>query len=103
MIPQSLGFVTVPTPGTPVKLSATSLQVATARIQPRSAPGVVNVGNVYIGTPAMNKTSGAGVYAVLSPEQVDGFRIPYWTDLLQVAVDADNAGDGVCVGYLAGP
>lgn len=93
----------MPTPGTPVKLSASSLQVATARIQPRSAPGVVNVGNVYIGTPAMNKATGAGVYSVLSPEQIDGFQLPYWTDLSQVAVDADNAGDGVCLGYFAGP
>lgn len=103
MIPSSLGFITVPSPGTPVKLSAASLQVATARIQPRSAPGVVNVGNVYIGTPTMNKTTGAGVYAVLSPEQVEGFQLPYWTDLSQVAVDADNANDGVLVGYTAGP
>lgn len=97
MIPQSLGFVVVSSAGTKVPLSSSPLQVRAARIQPRSAAGVVNVGNVYL------KTGTGTVYAVLSPEQVEGIPVPFWTDLSQWFVDADNSGDGVCVGYWAGP
>jgi hypothetical protein len=99
VIPQSLGFVTVPTPGTPVPLSASPL-LSSGRVQPRSAPGVVNVGNVYLGTKGMNKSTGAGVYAVLSPEQVEGFPLTPAVDLAQLYLDADNAGDGVLASYL---
>lgn len=99
-IPRSLGFITVPTPGTPVPLASSGLLVASARLQPRSAPTVVNVGNVYIGTQGMNKTTGSGVYAVLSPEQVEGFQLGPYVDVAQIFLDADNAGDGVLAAYL---
>jgi hypothetical protein len=104
MIPQSLGFVIVPTPGTPVPLSVSPL-LAAIRIQARSAPASQNVGNVYIGTKGMNKSTGAGVYAVLGPEAVEPFP-PHggpWFDVGQLYLDADNANDGVVIGYSAGP
>lgn len=104
MIPQSLGFVTVPTPGTPVPLSATALNAA-IRVQARSAPGSQNVGNVYLGSKGMNKSTGAGVYAVLGPEDTGHFP-PHggpWFDLGQLYLDADNAGDGVLVAFSTGP
>jgi hypothetical protein len=102
MIPQSLGFITVRTPGTPVPLSATPLQLSSVRVQPRSAPGILNIGNVYLGARGMNRSTGAGVYAVLSPEQVEGFPLSPAVDLAQVYVDADNAGDGILGAYVSG-
>lgn len=92
MIPQSLGFVTVASAGTPQKLSATPLQASGVRIQPRSAQGVINVGNIIL------KNSSGRIFAVLSPEQVQPFPLGD-TDLAQVYVDADNSGDGVLVSY----
>lgn len=101
----SLGFVTVPTPGTPVALSATRLLVRHLRMQPRSAATVVNVGNTYIIIPGgAGKGTAASIHAILSPEQVEGkdFLSNNDTgliDLSQVLIDADNAGDGFLVGY----
>lgn len=80
-------------------MSASPL-LSSGRVQPRSAPGTPNVGNVYIGNKGMNKSTGAGVYAVLSPEQVEGFPLRPAVDLAQTYLDADNSGDGVLIGYL---
>lgn len=98
-LPASLGFKVVASAGTPVRLSSAPLTVASVRLQPLSAPGVENVGNVYIGTQNMNKTTGAGVYAILSPEQVEGFQFLGYVDLGQLWIDADNNGDGCLAGY----
>ena len=92
MIPQSLGFIVVASAGTPQKLSATPLQATGVRIHPRSAEGVVNVGNIVL------KNAAGKIFAVLSPEQVQPFFLQD-TDLAQVYVDADNSGDGVLVGF----
>jgi hypothetical protein len=101
----SLGFVTVPTPGTPVPLSATKLLVRHLRLQPRAAATTVNVGNTYVIIPGGGgKGTATSIHAVLTPEQVEGkdFLSSNDTsliDLSQVLIDADNASDGFLVGY----
>ena len=97
-VPKSLGFLTVPAPGTPVVFSSLPLLVGKARVHARSAPGVQNVGNVYIGSAGMNKTTGAGVYRVLGPEDSEVLEN---TDLGQWWVDADTVGDGIVIGFIA--
>jgi hypothetical protein len=99
MLVGSLGFIIVAVPGTKVQFSANNITVRSMRIQPRSAALVPNVGNVYL------KNASGQIYAVLSPEQVDGrLFIPMGDsellDLSQWWVDADSAGDGILCGYV---
>jgi len=95
----SLGRITVPTPGTPVVLS-TNVRTQAARLVFQTAP--LNAGKTYFGQTGMNKTTLAGVSRILAPTDVyevtteDGMDgIP----LAQVAIDADNAGEGLLVSY----
>lgn len=102
--PASLGFILNAVPGTPVPLSATRLLVRHLRLQPRTSATGVNVGNVYIGGPTLTKNTATTIFAVLSPEQTEGRNFDAadagLIDLSQWYMDADNAGDGVLVGYL---
>lgn len=103
----SLGLIAVPTPGTPVQVTADqTLEVALMVV--RTVPGFS--GRTYLGLAGMNKSSAvmAGVIRVLSEPPAagpqDGEVIPpsvsgegniiraadYW-------VDADVAGEGVIV------
>lgn len=102
---KSLGFVTVPTPGTAVALAGLLTGAVILRLEPRRNQTTVNVGNVYIGGSNLSKNTPTTIYAVLSPEQVEGTEISAagakdFLDISQYFVDADNAGDGVLVGYL---
>lgn len=102
--PASGGFVLSGTPGTPVPLSAVKLLVRRLRLQPRTSATGINVGNVYIGGATLTKNTGTTIFAVLSPEQTESREITALDngliDLSQWYMDADNAGDGVLVGYL---
>lgn len=95
--PTGIGFVNVPNPGTPVALSAASLFCPGFRVQPRRNATTVNVGNVYL------KDANGNTWAILSPEQVDGKDFALIIDAYDLSkwfVDADNAGDGMLVGYI---
>jgi len=100
-------FVTVTNSGTPVQFTSSSYQCSVLRIQPRKNSTTVNVGNVYIGSSTLNKSTGAGVYAILSPEQVEGlqFDIPWTAGVWPLNpsnwyVDADNSADAVLFGCV---
>jgi len=102
----SLGFVAVSSAGTPVPLSGSSLVVRAFRVQPRKNSTTENTGIVYLGNSALVKSTGVGVYAILTQEQTEGELISAASlgsadiDLSQVYLDADNSGDAVLVGYL---
>lgn len=108
--PGGLGFVTVTSAGTPVQFTSSPLACVSLRIQPRKNSTTVNVGNIYIGNQNMVKSTGAGVYAILSPEQVQGFSItaPVVSGVYPLSaynaqgfwIDADNSGDAALVGCL---
>lgn len=75
------------------------------RLEPRRSQSVVNLGNVYVGGSNLNKNKPATIYAVLSPEQVDGLPImspgsSFDIDVSNWWIDADNAGDAVLVGIM---
>ena len=102
--PNSLGFVTVASAGTPVQLVSSAMRVRCFRVQPRKNATTVNVGNVYIGGSNLNVSTKTGIYAILSPEQTEGIEIRYpqdLTDISQWYVDADNSNDSVLVGVTA--
>jgi hypothetical protein len=67
-------------------------------------PGLV--GKTYLGTPVMNKATLAGVARVLSPNSAGGFSETFEIEsqdgensirLMDYAVDADTAGEGLLV------
>lgn len=117
--PQPFGQVLSVTPGTPVQLAknlpgftpvvalANGSGVVTDSIpsnklsviaSPLTHSGAGNTGNVYIGMSNLNRTTLAGVVAVLTP----GSSIPVTNNVsLNIYqfekwyMDADNAGDGV--------
>ena len=106
--PESLGLQVVTTPGTPQPISsvATNGTCKQWTITPTKAlPGTANVGNIYIGTSTMSKSTGAGVYRVLTPTTLpvtfskpessgEFFKLNEWF------VDADNGTDGFLVGFF---
>lgn len=105
--PKGNGFVIVASPGTAVSLvgSSKSIKAYGIRLQPRTDISNSNIGNVYIGGKNLNKANAATIFAILSPEQVEGRDIASATaqalvELADWYVDADNAGDGVLVGYV---
>lgn len=105
LVPFSLGFVTVATPGTPVALSASSQNTPQFRVQPRKNATTENAGNVYLITQSTGgKGTATTIYAVLVPEQIEGFVLPPVQsniyDISNWYVDADVAGDGVLVSYV---
>ncbi len=115
---QVLGPIAVSVPGVPVRLSAT---VATAdangfantphhftchAVLLQALP--TNTGRVYIGTQAMNRSTLAGVAAVLAiptDNSLPSFSIahtlaPAGVDLAELYVDADVATEGVLATLL---
>ena len=102
----SFGNIPVPTPGTPVPVSADpNLRVERMRF----AAVIGQTGRVFLGVSGMNKTNGAGVVKEFWPTGsgggvADSFDI--WAEdsrhLLLPSdyyVDANNAGDGLIVAY----
>ncbi len=99
MILTSLGRIAVPAPGTPVALS-TNARIQAARLVIQTAP--LNTGKTYFGLKGMDKITLAGVsrvldatdnYEVTTEDGMDGIPI------FQLAVDADNPGEGLLVSY----
>lgn len=114
---QVLGPVNVVTPGIPVRVTAnittdahgitnlpTKFSCHAALFQARKA----NTGKVYIGLPTMDRTTGAGVAAVLAiptDNSIPAFSIsltlaPAGLDLSSLYLDADVAGEGALLTIL---
>jgi len=95
----SLGTIAVPTPGTPVAVS-TVFSNSVARLVVQTAPN--NTGRTYLGLTGMNKSTLAGVTRILSASDRYEVTTADGTDgisLAQLAIDADNAGEGLLVSY----
>jgi hypothetical protein len=103
--PQSLGLQRVATPGTPQAFDTTLVTTKKWLLTPiKTLPSTANVGNIYIGTSSMSKSTGTGVYAILTPTSAplvlerpqssgEYFKSTEWY------IDADNSTDGVLIGY----
>lgn len=105
----ALGKVSVTTPGTPVRLTANRAD-PTARVACQTVliqPLLGNTGSVYLGEQGMNKTTFAGVYAIV-PTPAGGFSnfalsiplAPAAFDAAALFLDADTAAEGVLVTVL---
>ncbi len=100
-----MGRVNVPTPGTPVPLS-TNPAVTVSKLFFQVIPGLT--GKTYAGVPAMTKATLAGVARILWPNTSGGFSEHFYIEsqdgensirLMDYAVDADVAGEGLLVTY----
>ena len=86
------GKKTVTTAGTPVQLQTQSQSVNGILFQAWTA----NTGNIYIGTSALNASTGAGVIMILGPGQIAyvGGKAQFGTeDPSLIWVDADVNGE----------
>lgn len=108
--PFSLGKVVVPTPGTPVQLSASASLPPVHSLRFSVIAG--GTGKVYLGTAGMNKATLAGVLKEFWPTGVgggvdDSFTLPmserepynvadYW-------IDAAVAGEGLIISGAGAP
>ena len=103
----SLGLITVPTPGTPVRITSDPTLLA-GLLMVRTAPGFT--GKTYLGLAGMDKTSPSrtGVVRIFSEPPAfgpqDGEVVPPvatgYGNVVSVAdywLDADVAGEGVLV------
>jgi len=97
------GRVNVVTPGTPVPLSTDETLVA-SKLFFQAIPGLT--GKTYIGSPAMKKSTLAGVARVLAPNPSGGFSENFYIEsqdgedsihLSEYAIDADVAGEGLLI------
>jgi hypothetical protein len=105
MIINCKGRVNVATPGTPVPLSTSAADVA-CKLFFQVVPGLT--GKTYAGVPAMTKSTLAGVARILWPNAAGGFSESFYIEsqdgtnsirLIDYAVDADVAGEGLLVTY----
>lgn len=97
---QSLGKISVPTPGTPVQVYSASKSLLCNSILIETWP--TNTGKLYIGvSSSMNAATGVGVVAIV-PAPTGGIlfswsaTIPYapgGVDAAQLWIDVDNGGD----------
>jgi hypothetical protein len=101
----TMGRVSVPTPGTPVPLVSSTTVVA-SKLFFQVIPGLT--GKTYAGVATMNKTTLAGVARILWPNASGGFSETFYIEaqdgensirLADYAVDADVAGEGLLVTY----
>jgi len=95
----NLGRVNVPAPGTPVPL-ATDPAITASKLFVQVVPGLT--GKLYLGAPAMSKTTLAGVARVLSPDDTFFLESQDGADTIRLkdyAIDADVAGEGLLVSY----
>lgn len=102
---KSLGYISVASPGTPQVLTknetipAANYAVYSYLVEVLST----NTGNIYIGEANMNKTTGAGLFAVLPPPTANSYpaftavvaEAPAAFTLNNIYIDADDPGDGV--------
>lgn len=111
----SLGYVTVPTPGTPVRATINNtdptLRVGAQSITFQALPG--NTGIVYVGRRDMDTSTGVGVLGLIpAPSDPTTGPFPSWAVSLPVIaaglnvadhyIDAAEATDGVVVAYTQG-
>lgn len=102
--PRSIGKITVPTPGTPVRVTSDNT-IRAHRI--RFAVAIGETGRVFLGVAGMTKASGAGVVKEFWPTGAGGGVADEL--LLESAVgdlrpsdyyvDANTAGEGLIVAY----
>ncbi len=101
---RSFGKVAVPTPGTPVRLTADqTLRVTRLRF----APAIGEVGRIFVGVAGMNKANGTGVIKEFWPTGAGGgvadeLIIDSPAGELRPAdyyIDANTAGEGLIVAY----
>jgi hypothetical protein len=116
MIANGLGHIAVPTPGTPVLLSAvlTALgldpEMRVSRVYVTPLGG--NINKTYVGTPTMNKGTGVGVLKQLQIPPTNGYNDTFTLEapgggvnlirLGSIALDADQANDKLTVSYVQG-
>jgi len=101
----SMGRINVSTPGTPVPLSTNPIQHV-SKLFVQVIPGLT--GKCYLGNPAMNKSTLAGVSRILWPNSAGGFSDQFFLEaqdgrdsipLAEYAIDVDVAGEGLLVTY----
>lgn len=99
------GRVNVATPGTPVPLT-NDPTITASKLFFQVIPGLT--GKTYVGIPSMTKGTLAGVARVLWPNASGGFSETFEIEaqdgqnsirLLDYAIDADVAGEGLLVTY----
>lgn len=97
----SLGKVAVTTAGTPVQVTANAIRAALLRIE--LVPG--NTGDIHVGLSTLNKTSGAGVVAVLTKAQADRWVYELCSEdgnsieVSKFYLDSGTNGDAAYVSY----
>jgi hypothetical protein len=107
---RSLGKITVAAAGTPVRVTA-NLTTPTERLAAHSfiveqVPG--NTGKLFIGGPGMNKTTLAGVYAILPIPTVNSLpsfssvitNAPAGFNMAELFIDADVNGESALVSII---
>ena len=102
----SAGKVTVTSAGTPVR-ATTNESTPTARLGVQSftvfAPSGNTGTNIYVGNSSMNKTTYAGVYAIIAKGGSASFSIlnaPAGLNLNEIFIDADTSADVALVSYV---
>jgi hypothetical protein len=99
------GRVNVVTPGTPIPLSTKPTDTA-SKLFFQVIPGLT--GKTYVGVPVLAKATLAGVARVLCPNSSSGFSETFEIEsqdgensirLMDYAIDADVAGEGLLVSY----
>lgn len=103
---KSAGKITVTSAGTPVR--ATSNESApTTRLGIQSftvfAPSGNTGTNIYVGNSAMNKSTYAGVYAIIAKGGSTSFSIinaPAGINLNEIFIDADTSNDVALISYV---
>lgn len=98
----SLGLIAVTSAGTPQALWPSSLPCDAVNILPMKGPTTANVGNIYIGTKGMNKTSLVNVLYILAsgqPATTVRSRATFKDDVNNYYIDADNSGDGAVISF----
>lgn len=100
---KSFGKVTVTTAGTPVRATLNE-STPSARVGLQSFTVFALLGNtganIYVGSSAMNKTTLAGVYAIVPKGTSAGAIInlaPTGINLNEIYLDADTSGDAALV------
>lgn len=101
----TLGRVSVPTPGTPVSLT-NDTTIAANKLFFQVIPGLT--GKTYVGSASLAKGTLAGVARILWPNSTGGFSETFSIEtqdgansirLSDYAIDADVAGEGLLVSY----
>ena len=111
-----LGHVAVPTPGTPVLLSAVLTAVGlypeTRATRVYVTPLGGNTGKTYVGAAGMSKSTGVGVLKQMQIPPATGVNDTFTLEapgggtnlirLASLALDADSASDKLTIGYVQG-